>query len=110
MLKLILASLVLTVLSSPSRASEPNAAIIKIEIPCGTLESVGDVLKKHGELPALTATGVRQIGEQFITVPVVLFINPKTKSWTLVESIRDNFYCVPALGHEMTPYIPGNSL
>ena len=111
MLKYVLASLALTVgLSHPSIASESNALMLKIEIPCGTLEAIGDVLKQHGETPALTAAGIRDLGGRAVTVPSVLFINPKTKSWTLVEQIGENIYCVPALGQEMTPYIPKSNL
>jgi len=111
MLNRILASLALTVgLFHTSIASENNSIKLKTEILCGNLETVGLVLKEHGEEPALTAAGVRDVNGKYIAVATVLFINPKTKSWTLVEQIDENLYCVPALGQNIGPYINKSTL
>jgi hypothetical protein len=110
MLKKILASLVLTVgLYHPSIASE-KALGFATEFPCGSLEQLAGVLEEHGEEPALTATSTREVAGKFHTVPMVIFVNMKTKSWTMVEKYTDNIYCVAGLGDGITPYVPKQSL
>lgn len=104
MLKKILASLALTVgIIHPSIASE-KSLMVSFEAPCVDVVSLEKVLDKHGEDPALTMISTREIGSRYQAVPTVFFINPKTKSWTLVEKVADNLYCVIAVGQEVAPY------
>lgn len=106
MLKRILASLALTVgFYHPSIASE-RLLTFATEFPCGSLENLAEVLDKHEEEPALTASSTREIGGKFEVVPMVIFINMKTKSWTIVEQYGRDVYCVTGLGEKITPYVP----
>lgn len=109
MLKKFLASLALTVgIIHPSIASEIATGIIT-EFPCTDLKSVSEVLKKYGEEPAFTGVSTREIAGKFIPISMVIFINNKTKSWTIVEKYSENIYCVSGMGPEISPYFSSKS-
>lgn len=106
MLKKVLASLALIVGTiHPSIASE-NRLEFMTAFLCGSIDQIAEVLEIHGEEPALTATSTREIAGKFEEVPMVLFINMKTKSWTTVEQYTRNVYCVTGLGEGIKPYVP----
>lgn len=33
-----------------------------------------------------------------------MFANPKTRTWTMVEYVADEMYCVVAVGSNLEPY------
>jgi hypothetical protein len=105
MLKKILASLALTVgIANPSIANE----VIKLptDLVCGSESGISEVLEKYGEIPFATMTAFREIpGEGFTNNPMVIFVNPKTKTFTIIERITKNIYCVVSLGDNINPYV-----
>lgn len=105
MLTRILTSLALTVgLIHPSIASE--SIKLPTELICGSEKGFEAVLEKYGEIPFATMTSSREIpGIGFSINPMVIFVNPQTKTYTIVEQLADNVYCVVALGEAIAPYI-----
>lgn len=98
-----LASLALTVgMINSSIASEKT---ISTELICTSPMGLEQVLEKHKEEPFLTAISVRNLDGKLVAMSTVMFINSKTKSWTLVEKINENLYCVSAMGEHIAPYI-----
>lgn len=103
MLKLILASLALTVgLIHNSIASE----IIQLntKLACGSFDTLNEVLEKYGEIPFVSMTASRMTGNNTIVeIPAVMFVNPNTKTYSFVEKFNDSTYCVVSMGNEVIP-------
>jgi hypothetical protein len=82
-----------------------DTKIVRLPTYCVTIETLSGVLEKHSEQAAMTMVSSREIEGQIITSSTVLFVNFKTKTWTLVEQITEDDYCVIAVGDNITPYI-----
>lgn len=105
MLKKILASLALTVGTiHPSIASEPVQ--VDSKITCASFAVINEALEKYGEIPFVTMTAYRMSRNQkVVEIPAVMFVNPKTKTYTVVEQFNEKVYCVVSMGEEVKPYI-----
>ena len=105
MLKKLIALLALTVgITNPSIADE----VIKLptELVCGSEAGMSEVLDKYGEIPFATMTAFREIpGSGFTNNAMVIFVNPKTKTFTILEQLTKDVYCVVSLGDNINPYI-----
>ena len=106
MLKKLLASLALTVgIIHPSIASE-TILTVSFEAVCISEKSLSQLVDKFKEDPMLTMVSVRETSNNnFDTIPAVLFMNPKTKTWTMVEKVAGNLYCVIGTGEQVRPYL-----
>lgn len=103
MLKKILASLALTVgLIHPSTASEitqfPNTLL------CVDQKSLSQTITEFEELSFAGGVSMRDVpGVGFVKNNLVIFVNPKTQSWTIVERFTKDMYCVIAVGEGFRP-------
>lgn len=79
--------------------------VVNFPIPCTDIRTLTEVLEKHSEVAAMTMTSSREVKGQVIESPAVLFINYKTKTWTLAEQINEEIYCVVAMGDSAKPYL-----
>lgn len=104
MLKNLLTSLALIIgISNHSIAGE----LIKFptELTCGGEDQFNAVLDKYEELPFATMSSTREIpGVGFKINPVVIFVNPKTKTYTMIERLSEEVYCIVSVGDGITPY------
>lgn len=105
MLTKIVASLALTVgLVHPSIASEIQK--FPTELMCVSETEMAEVLVKYGEIPFATMNSVREVPALGMTAnPLVIFVNPKTKTYTMIEQFAKDIYCVVAIGENINPYI-----
>jgi hypothetical protein len=105
MLRYLITSLALIVGSANiSIASEITK--LPTELICGNENGISDVLEKYGEKPFATMSTVREIpGVGLTDNPMVIFVNPETRSYTIVERITKNTYCIVAVGDGISPYI-----
>jgi succinyl-CoA synthetase alpha subunit len=105
MLPKILASLALTVgVANISIASEVQR--FPTELICGNEAGMAEVLEKYGEIPFATMTSSREVPIVGLTVnPLVIFVNPKTKTYTIIEQLTADVYCVVAIGENINPYV-----
>ena len=76
---------------------------VNFETICVSQKMLEETVAKHGEKPFVTAVGYRLAGDRKLFHPVVMFMNPDTKSWTLVEKI-DNSFCIVAVGTKIEPF------
>jgi hypothetical protein len=81
-----------------------DVKIINLPIYCVNVKTLSEVLEKHGEEAAMTMSSSRDIQDQIITSSTVLFVNFKTKTWTMVERLTNDNYCVIAVGDNITPF------
>ena len=103
MFKKILAALALTAgIIHPSIASEITR--LPTELICVDQRGIGETITEFEELSFAGAVGVREIpGVGMVENNIVIFVNPKTKSFTIVERFSKDLYCVLALGEGFRP-------
>jgi len=79
----------------------PSIALAQIkekvlyELFCIDVSVLEATLEEFKEFPFVRGNSKR---EPVGMVPLVLFVNPETKSWTIVEKVEHNTYCVLAMG------------
>lgn len=76
---------------------EPLTATV--QVVCAEYTQVESVIKEYAEIPV--AIGLTTRGTT--SHPFVLYINPVTGSWTLVEKTPNELYCVMAVGDNFGP-------
>lgn len=81
------------------------SAVQRVALPviCTDGATMAETLATYGELPMMTMMTTREGSEDSATV---MFANPETRSWTLVEEIRDDVYCAVSMGQGLAPYQP----
>jgi hypothetical protein len=82
-----------------------NERIVNFPIPCTNIKTLAAVLEKFEERAAMTMTTSREVTGRIIESPTILFVNYKTKTWTLAEKVTDDSYCVIATGDNIKPYV-----
>jgi hypothetical protein len=84
-----------------------QSQVINIPTACTTTEALAALLAEYDETPALTMTSVRVSKEKnkSTTNPTLMFINYETKSWTLIERMADNVFCIIGSGGSAAPYV-----
>jgi CRISPR/Cas system-associated endonuclease/helicase Cas3 len=84
-----------------------QSQVINIPTTCTTAEALAELLVEYDETPALTMTSVRASKEKNkpTTNRSLMFINYETKSWTLIERMADNVFCIIGSGGSATPYV-----
>lgn len=81
---------------------------IETKVICLDGDEVYSTLTQFGEKPMLMMSTTRTYGtepdikEKFL--PTILFVNPKTGTWSIVERHSDNMSCVTSVGQQMSPY------
>lgn len=73
---------------------------IQMEVYCINLASLEDLLKEFGEEPFVRGVSRR---EPMGDIPLVIFVNRQHNTWTIVEKIETNRYCVVGLGGHFQP-------
>ena len=84
-----------------------NAKNIKGTVPivCADEKEFVEAIVSFDEEPFITALSKRDLGNGLLTpTSLVIYLNPKTGSFTVAEKISD-MYCVVAMGENMKPYL-----
>lgn len=81
-----------------------------IAAACFSLKETASLLNEFNEEPFVTGRSVRlNPANEAIQTAVIIFANPQTKTWTIVEKIEDQLYCVLATGTHLQPAkLPNN--
>ena len=76
-----------------------NAQTRLLPVECGNLKDLTTVMVEFNEKPFAAGETVRSTNNRTIVESVVIFfLNKKTKTWTVVEKISDDLYCVISSG------------
>jgi hypothetical protein len=96
---------ILAICLTISQTAYSQAIIGTVPIICTTLEDISSTLEQFNEFPLLTAQSNRDFGDELLlSVPMVVFFNRETGSFTIAEQVNDMF-CITAIGENMKPYI-----
>jgi hypothetical protein len=83
-----------------------QATVINFSADCGNARSLARLLSEYDETASLTMTSIRDSESGEIKKNVlVLFINYKTKTWTMAERISPDLFCIIATGDDVNPYV-----
>lgn len=88
------------ILPVASRAQKVETT--EIQLICGGDELLIELSRKYGEQPALIGDAQIMQSEKFIPGLTLVYINPKTGSYTVLAKI-ENRYCVVAAGSRLLP-------
>jgi hypothetical protein len=77
--------------------SQPNEEV-NLSTYCTSLNELEGVMAEFGELPALRGKTQRDIDGVPVENVLVIFMNPETKTWTIVERMSNGSFCVLSAG------------
>jgi hypothetical protein len=108
-------ALFLSVLAMPALADNhtqtQGVTILPIPTPCGNIPLDELYLEKYGEIPFLEGDGSIVVGpDQAVNGIVEMYVNPETKSFTIVFNINDKLYCMLTSGKDLKPFVKGTKL
>ena len=72
----------------------------KLEVECLTRKELAEILTEHSEVPFAIGTTLRIDSKGAEEGFMILFINPKTQTWTIVEKTSKNYYCILTAGSD----------
>ena len=82
---------------------------LPIMVDCGTMEDVSALLQKHGEVPTASSIVQWQIpGGGTLSGPMILWINPDTRTMTITIQPAEGFVCMLLPGTQFAPFLQGN--
>lgn len=87
-----------------------SETIYPTKIVCVSEQELTPVLNKFQEQPVLKFSSMRIIGNAQGYLQSVLYMNPTTKTWTLVEQWADDLYCIVAIGENAEPAVQGDKI
>lgn len=77
---------------------------IQVPMICVDKSEMVETLGEFNELPMMTMRTIRDLDGRPFETKTILFVNPKTRTWTIVEQIGDAF-CALSAGSSAAPYI-----
>lgn len=87
----------LLVTSSLLLSSVAHSAAMRLDVPCGSISEVHNILAEYNEKPMLHMASKRNETANSL----ILFVNSETKTYTLVEKVNELVYCVISTGEEL---------
>lgn len=81
-----------------------QTSIIKFDAVCTSKIELAEVLSEYQELPLARGNSSRG-AEKVLGNPLLLFVNPTTRTWTIAEQVSEDIVCVIALGTQFSTLI-----
>lgn len=69
-----------------------------VEVECFSLIELASLLNEYNEAPLSAGSILRGDEKGAVEHTMILFVNPKTKTWTLAEKTTKGLYCVLTAG------------
>ena len=69
-----------------------------VEVECFSLIELASLLNEYNEAPLSAGSILRGDEKSAVEHTMILFVNPKTKTWTLAEKTTKGLYCVLTAG------------
>lgn len=83
--------------------SQPDEVIKKIDTFCLNVNGLDKLLVEFEELPFVRGLSQRESGAVSTQNSLVVFMNIKTRTWSIVEKTSDGLYCFLAVGQDFEP-------
>lgn len=96
----LIAALLFTVTTSASALTT-----VPFDAYCVDYKHIADMIAEHEEKPILTGVSVRMVRGQEVPIPMVIYSSRRTENtFSIVEKVNDDTFCVVSLGYNLTPY------
>lgn len=83
----------------------PKVDTVKFDAYCMSTQAIGKILGKYEEQPMMNMIVGRDVEGKSMEFVTILFANPKTGTWSLVERVGEEAFCVTATGTKIAPHI-----
>jgi hypothetical protein len=87
---------------SVSLAQNPSPDTAVYQTMCISAKNLTDLIHEFKEIPYVRGISRPVIGDG-PPAALVIFVNPKDRSFTIVEKTSENVYCVLAIGNNFEP-------
>lgn len=101
-MKKLLAILLMMPVIAFSQTDE-KVTIKTIQTECVDVKILNEIVAEFDELPFIRGLSNREVSKTVIQHSMVLFVNAKTGTWTVVEKTFDGLYCFLAVGTSFEP-------
>jgi hypothetical protein len=81
---------------------KPSIQHSTFDAVCLNAKDLTSLIDEFKELPYVRGTSVPMMGEQ-AALPLVIFVNPEKKTFTIVERASADIYCILAVGSNFHP-------
>lgn len=94
------------VLASLAGAASANEVItVPVDLVCVNSGQIDNILDEFGEIPFVHMKSQRQQGSRpVVSNSLIIFANPKTKTYTMVEQYAPEIFCIVATGEGLAPH------
>jgi len=72
-------------------------------VVCVDAESLTKTMDEFQELPFARGISMNLGNAEAAPQSLVIFVNPRTQTWTIVERVNANQYCIMAVGQKFEP-------
>jgi hypothetical protein len=93
----------LCMMSSMAWAQATGPVITMFPAVCVDAETLSKTVDEFKELPFARGISLDLGNAESAPQSLVIFVNPRTQTWTMVERVNDNQYCIMALGQKFEP-------
>lgn len=105
-IKLLIAVLALLATGTIAQNSPDQISTLKLDTPCATEKRVAQALAQFKEKPMLRMSSERTTIYGKGNNILIMFVNPETQSYTMIEKLSEDVFCVISVGNGVAPYIP----
>lgn len=97
---------VATSLTVFAQEKNPNLVQLPVMVECGPVDEIANILKKYEEIPTAKAivTWILPSG-QYMQGPMTIWINPDTRTVSIVIQPNEDFACLAFPGNDFGPFI-----
>ena len=104
-MRIIIAIFLSLVYSLVQAQQAENVQRGKLTVICAEWPEIGKMLGNYGERPFLRAISNRFEESGNSTNRMIIFTNPASHSYSIVEQWADDLYCVISVGQYLEPYV-----
>jgi hypothetical protein len=97
------ATLSLCMMSSMAWAQATAPITTMFPAVCVDAETLSKTVDEFKELPFARGISIDLGNAESAPQSLVIFVNPRTQTWTIVERVDANQYCIMALGQKFEP-------
>lgn len=96
-----IAAVVLSVTTSVSAVTT-----VPVDVYCMDRKGLWEMIERYNEKPLLLGTSIREIKGKEVEIPLVLYASREGEnSFSVVEKLGDDTFCIVAIGTDMKPFI-----
>ena len=95
--------LTLCMISSMAWAQASDPVTTMFPAVCVDAETLSKTVDNFKELPFARGISMDLGNSEAPPLSLVIFVNPETQTWTIVERVNANQYCIMAVGQKFEP-------